>query len=101
MKLLQKLAIPAIAVGAALAGAPAAMAATSSAVGPAALSAVRVTNSPDSGPHWEYWNTYATEAACSTEGSELGVSDGMAFKCVQTEGIGGAYWQWDLYFWVG
>src|SRR5579875_810951 len=99
MNLACKLAAPAIAVAALVAGAPAAMATTTSAASVSSAAHPAVQNSPDSGPHWAYYNTYPTYAACSSAGSTIGLANAWRFECVETEGIGGAYWQWDLYFW--
>jgi hypothetical protein len=110
MNLSRKLIIPAIAASAlmagVLAGAPAALASTSAAAAPTAVVSVShpaSSNIPESGGHWEYWNTYSTLQACLQEGDNIEESGGGLWntECVQTEGYGGAYWEYDLYIWFG
>jgi hypothetical protein len=92
---MRKLAIPAIAVGAVMAGGPAAMAATSSAAMPAHASA-------SASAAWYYYSNYPTYRTCNSEGFYLEINlDAIGnYECVET-GLDGYTVVWDLYYQLG
>jgi hypothetical protein len=95
MRVMRKLVIPGIAVGAIMAGAPAALAATSSAAVPAR--AVAAADAPALGP-WTYYSNYPTLATCNGAGDYLIIHKNIFdFSCVETE-LDGYTVVWDLYF---
>jgi hypothetical protein len=96
LRVMRKLVIPGIAVGAIMAGAPAALAATPSS---AAMPARAVTNAdtPALGP-WTYYSNYPTHAACNGAGDWLEIHKNIYdFECVEME-LDGYTTVWDLYF---
>jgi hypothetical protein len=95
LRVMRKLVIPGIAVGAIMAGAPAALAATPSVATPAHASV------PASAA-WYYYSNYPTYRACNSEGFYLEI-DLYAignYKCVEAE-LDGYTTVWDLYYQLG
>jgi hypothetical protein len=91
--------LPAVAVGAILAGAPPALAATSSPAAPTtalSTSAVHVSAVPDIGPWTEYKppTNSPTQKACQGIGTTLHVA---TYKCVEYE-FDGYTTVWNLWF---
>jgi hypothetical protein len=103
MRLSRKLIIPAIAASALMVVAPtAALASTSSAATPAAVTLSASRNMPaGEGYHWAYYNSYNTLTQCQDTGQNILWNNGWNWKCVQTEGYGGYDWEYDLYIWIG
>jgi hypothetical protein len=98
----RKLIIPAIAAGALMVAAPTvALASTSSAATAPAVTLSAARNIPAGGYHWAYYNSYNTLTQCQDTGENILFNNGWDWKCVQTEGIGGYDWEYDLYIWIG
>ena len=89
MNFVRKLVIPVLAAGAILAGAPAAMAATSSSAAPANAS-------------WYTYSTYPTRIACNAEGFylEFNRHSILNYRCLEME-LDGYTTVWELQYQLG